>query len=315
MLQLIENMVNAKSFEQLKLMNIQPTEFLVDNILPKGISLLAGKPKAGKSYFLLAIAMSLSNGITFLNENTKQNKILFFAFEDNEIRLKSRINSIDPNIKLNNVYYEHYKHIKEYKTPIKEIMEDYIINHDVKLIIIDTFGKYKLLIPTNKERDDYMKELKIISELKDLADKYFISILLSHHEGKTPRTEDVFDGILGSTGIFATVDTALILHRKRNDDNAVLYIASRDGDENQINLLFQNHIFYRINSASDTQNSLSPESLKIFNAIPSQYPISITDLQKIFEDKNKNTLRNLLYKLVNNGYIVTLKKGLFQKRS
>ena len=71
--------MNYKTGEEILEMNLPKQKFLIDQILPKGVVLLAGSPKIGKSWFVLQMAVSISNGISFLNFNTSQAKVLYLS--------------------------------------------------------------------------------------------------------------------------------------------------------------------------------------------------------------------------------------------
>jgi hypothetical protein len=76
------------------------------------------------------------------------------------------------------------------------------------LVIIDTFIRFARL----KDINDYAVVSLALEPLLNLARETGSHILLVHHEGKAERP--LGDGILGSTGILGTVDTALILKRR-----------------------------------------------------------------------------------------------------
>ena len=78
-------------------LEIPETNFTLNNILPVGLSILSAKPKIGKSWFALdlAVAISTTNG-TFLNESPEQGDVFYLALEDNPRRMKSRMECIFP---------------------------------------------------------------------------------------------------------------------------------------------------------------------------------------------------------------------------
>ncbi|KRE04392.1 hypothetical protein ASE63_25585 [Bosea sp. Root381] len=49
--------------DQLSARNYPPTDFLVDRLIPKGVALLAGEPKAGKPWLALDVAASIARGV------------------------------------------------------------------------------------------------------------------------------------------------------------------------------------------------------------------------------------------------------------
>ncbi len=71
---------------------ITPINWLVENIIPAGFTILAGAPKAGKSFLLLNIAACLVTGSAVFDAyQTKKGKVLYLALEDTKHRLSSRL--------------------------------------------------------------------------------------------------------------------------------------------------------------------------------------------------------------------------------
>ena len=49
-----------------------PIQFFVDGLVPEGITLLAGLPKAGKSWLALDLAVAVSQGKPFLGKQPSE---------------------------------------------------------------------------------------------------------------------------------------------------------------------------------------------------------------------------------------------------
>ena len=69
-------MKDKKSFktidgETLMDMPIAPIEFVVSEILPQGLHILSGAPKAGKSWLVLWLCLQVANGEKVWNFDTK----------------------------------------------------------------------------------------------------------------------------------------------------------------------------------------------------------------------------------------------------
>jgi RecA-family ATPase len=63
-----------------------------------GVTLFAGKPKIGKSWMMLALALAVTTGSTFLGNTTvQQGEVLYLALEDNRRRLQRRIKKLLPD--------------------------------------------------------------------------------------------------------------------------------------------------------------------------------------------------------------------------
>src|SRR5437899_415632 len=52
-----------------------------DLLLEAGLSMIAGKPKSGKSTLARQLAVAVANGHTFLGHDTKQGRVLYLSLE------------------------------------------------------------------------------------------------------------------------------------------------------------------------------------------------------------------------------------------
>jgi RecA-family ATPase len=55
---------------------------IISNLLPAGLTFLAGRPKIGKSWMALQIAVAAGSGGTILGESTNKSSVLYIAYED-----------------------------------------------------------------------------------------------------------------------------------------------------------------------------------------------------------------------------------------
>ena len=82
----VSNLAN-KEFE-----NVEP---LIDHFLPgRGLYLLCGSAKVGKSWLALQIALCVSTGMKLWNYDTNKREVLYLCLEDGEKRLQDRLFSI-----------------------------------------------------------------------------------------------------------------------------------------------------------------------------------------------------------------------------
>jgi AAA domain len=72
-------------------------KYVVPELIPEGVTLLASRPKVGKSWLLLQITTAVANGTTALVENDQpiQGDVLYQALEDNQRRLQRRLTNLD----------------------------------------------------------------------------------------------------------------------------------------------------------------------------------------------------------------------------
>ena len=68
-----------------------PVSWVVRDLVPEGLTLLAGKPKLGKSWLALQMGLGVATGREVLGRPVEQGTVLYAAMEDNYRRLKSRL--------------------------------------------------------------------------------------------------------------------------------------------------------------------------------------------------------------------------------
>jgi bifunctional DNA primase/polymerase-like protein/AAA domain-containing protein/primase-like protein len=89
-------LVPAQNAATLLTRNFAPVRYVIPGYIAEGCSILAGKPKIGKSWFVLdaALAVAGGNGGRAFGVQAEQGNVLYLALEDNERRLKSRIRKV-----------------------------------------------------------------------------------------------------------------------------------------------------------------------------------------------------------------------------
>ena len=114
-------------------------------------------------------------------------------------------------------------------------LEKFVREHpDTRLIIIDTLQKVREL---SGEAYSYRDDYQIIGQIKQLADKFGLCLLIVHHTRKS-AANDEFERISGTTGIYGCADGAFVLSKENRTDNAAtLSIAGRDQPDQRIHLV------------------------------------------------------------------------------
>lgn len=216
----------------------EETHWIIPNLIPEGVLLLGGKPKQGKSWFALALALSIAAGSTVLGSyQATQGDVLFLALEDTERRLQTRTKQLLASMPVvpssAMTFGLQWSRLDEGGLAQ---LETYILAHPrLRFIVIDTWGK---VAPRVKGRSQYEEDYTSLSTLKRLAEKYHLAILVIHHLRKT-QARDVLDEMLGSTAMIGAVDAILILKRDRGEGLATLFVTGRDiAPEQELSLFF-----------------------------------------------------------------------------
>ncbi len=74
--------------------NIQPIRWIVRDLIPAGLTILASPPKFGKSWMAMNLCLSVATGGRFLGYQCCKCGCLYLALEDGERRLKSRMGKV-----------------------------------------------------------------------------------------------------------------------------------------------------------------------------------------------------------------------------
>ena len=69
----------------------EPLSFIVEELLPQGLHLLAGAPKIGKSWLALWLCLRVSQGQPLWNFATKSCEVLYLCLEDSFQRIQNRL--------------------------------------------------------------------------------------------------------------------------------------------------------------------------------------------------------------------------------
>jgi RecA-family ATPase len=71
---------------------LPPVRWGVRGVLPEGVTLLAGKPKLGKSWLALGLCVAVAaGGVALGTRQVEQGEVLYLALEDNRRRLHKRL--------------------------------------------------------------------------------------------------------------------------------------------------------------------------------------------------------------------------------
>ena len=287
------------SLQELLAKVLPPVRWAIPDILPEGLTLLAGKPKQGKSWWALSLALAIGlGGLAMGKLPVTQGAVLYLALEDNERRLQSRARQLLASMSHVPCGIEFALHWPRLGEGSLLYLEEYLQTHpQVRLIVIDTWAK---LAPRSQssQRSQYESDYDALTPLKELADRYRVSILAIHHLRKTCAV-DVLDEITGSTGVSGAVDGMLILKRERGQHEASLFVTGRDIEqEQQLALTFDPSaaLWTLVGNAEEYRRT--KECQEILALLSEQGPEGMSPRQVAEAlDKNYHTTRSLLRKM------------------
>ena len=212
------------SAADLQVTEFPPVSWVVDGLLPEGLTLFAGKPKLGKSWMSLHLGYAVATGGGFLGRPVTQGSVLYAALEDNNRRLKERFVRMAPLGDRWPAEFDLCTQWPRLDDGGLEALEGYLDQKPkTRCLILDTLATVR---PAAKAKDSqYAGDYAAMSGLHRLANDRGISVLVVHHVRKA-EAEDPFDTVSGSTGLTGAADTTLVL--TKNADGCVLYGRGRD---------------------------------------------------------------------------------------
>lgn len=212
----------------------EPIRWIVPGIVAEGVTLLAGKPKLGKSWLCLDMALAVATGSQVLGSVTcDQGDVLYLALEDNERRLQQRLRKLRPD----GAWPDKLCYATECPTLDRggaEYIRQWVQQvQRPRLVIVDVMAR--LTGPRDKKETLYEQDYKSIQALSKLASSTGLAVVLVHHTRKTIGI-DRLDSVSGSTGLTGAMDTVMVLDKA--DGLVTLYGRGRDVEEIDIALSF-----------------------------------------------------------------------------
>ena len=209
--------------EQLQRAPYSPVPFLVDELIPEGLHILAGAPKIGKSWLALWLCLCVSQGQPLWNFAVTQGEVLYLSLEDSYRRIQSRLFDLTedaPSALHFAIMADTLKH------GLEQQIEQFLTEHPAtKLVVIDTLQRVR---SAGGDSNLYANDYQDVGLLKQLADKHHIAILLIHHLRKL-HDDDPMNMISGSTGLSGAADSAFVLQKNARSANAAsLHCTGRD---------------------------------------------------------------------------------------
>jgi RecA-family ATPase len=178
--------------------------FCVEELLPSaGFSILAGKPKGGKSTMARQLAVAVAKGRTFLGREVEQGTVFYLAIEEKQAEVTAHFRQL--GVQEGDPLFTICGSVKKNES-VARLEAALKINPGTKLVIIDTIFRFVGV----KDSNDYIQVNNALEQLQQLARTYGPHILMVHHMKKR-ETEDPMDGALGSTAIAGAVDTYIAL--------------------------------------------------------------------------------------------------------
>jgi hypothetical protein len=285
-----------------------PLKFILPGLVPEGATLLVSRPKVGKSWFVLDIAIAIAAGRFTLGElKPSTGDVLYLALEDGPRRLQRRITNLLPTF--SGSWPERLTIATEWPRADQgglDAIEGWLrAAKSPRLVAVDTLAQFRKI--SNGKTPLYADDYAAISGPQKLASKYNVGMIIAHHDRKA-EADDVFDTVSGSLGLTAAADTTLIM--KRQAGAVTLHVRGRDIEESEIALQFDKASCRWSILGAAAEVHRSAERKRVLEAL-SAGPLQAKGIHSAAELRSRNATDVLLGKMVRDAEIVRVDKGRY----
>jgi hypothetical protein len=205
--------------KEIQTMKFNPVKFLVPGLIPsEGVTLIAAKPKVGKSWMVLDLAIAATTDRFTLGDlKPTQGDVLYLALEDGFRRIQLRMSKLLPTfaekwpetltvaLEWRRVDDGGLDDIREWASQVKAA------GRKPAFVAIDVL---KMIRPSPKKTQTlYDCDYEAIAGLRNLSIELGIPIIVVHHLRKA-SADDLIDMVSSTTGLTGAVDAIIIINRE-----------------------------------------------------------------------------------------------------
>lgn len=295
-------------------LEFEPIKYVVPGYIAEGLTLLAGKPKLGKSWLCMEFGLAVADGGICLGDvQCEGGDVLYLALEDNRRRLQSRIRKLWQLEAQVHAPVPERLHLATEWPRTNEggiaAIRDWINAHpQARLVIVDVLAMFK---STAKAKDQtlYEGDYLAIKELQSLAMDTGVAIVVVHHTRKSGAEVDPFEKVSGTLGLSGAADTTIILDRDSN--GCTLYGRGRDIEEIETAVQFDKLTcrWRALGKASEVRRT--DERAEILSVlIEATEPMSPRELA-VATGMPRNNTDQLLFKMAKAGEVLKSGRGQY----
>lgn len=283
---------------------------VIPGILYNGLTVFAGRPKTGKSWMTLQLALSVARGENFLGLPVNMpGGVVYVALEESQSRTATRMQRLadEESVYLQNIgmVYSMSPLASGGRDQLAKIIED---RHPT-LVIIDTF---LALVGGSDKRSDVMRaEYKEIDTIRKIAAEYDTAMVLVHHMRKSVAGESGIDSVAGSTGVTAAADAIWTLKREDQATGLCAFeVVGREVEEQSLGIRFrrEGNVGWELVGTGQEIKAFKDEREITTLLREESDPLSSRKIAELLR-MNANAVRNVLYGMGQRGMVIKNSSG------
>jgi hypothetical protein len=279
----------------------------IPNLLPVGLTILAGRPKVGKSWLALQIALAVASGGHALGEPVEQGPVLYLALEDPGRRLEERMTKQGWTSDLPAEFMpldRFQRQIADLRDGGGERLARQIELRGYRFVAIDTLSR-----SVYGDQNDVAEMTLALTPIQEMAHAHNCAVMLvDHHRKTTGAGPDAITDILGSTAKGAMADTAWGLYKERGKAGAKLAIVGRDVEEQILALSWDWELGCWQCEGDTDELELTERRQEVLDALEDLGKVGLMDITRAVAWDKGNVYRTL-QDLINDGKVHKTGKG------
>lgn len=237
---------SAVTAEQLGQMTFPPLRWLVPKLLPdRGVVLLAGAPKQGKSMLALGLAVALAHGGVALGKlpvGAAAHVLVVSLDDQSQARAQRRLQAVADGgpLPAGLTFHTEPNLGRGHQAAVNLGM--YLDAHpETRVVVLDTIEH--LRPPGTNGDSAYSADVRFLSHLRHVTEAYPVVIVCITHTRKPSGggDDDPITAVTGTHGITGGADHLLVLSGKRGIPRRMLDVISRDDEDSRHVLTFTAH--------------------------------------------------------------------------
>lgn len=261
---------------------------VICGVLHRGCKMILSAPsKAGKSWTMLELGLSVAGGQYWMGIKTIQTPVLYIDFEFLYGLFSERRNKIIMakygNMDIELPFYELV--LRGYDASfftIKRHISEFCKEKEIGLIIVDPIYKLADDFDENKAKD----VAKLLREFEKLASELNTAIAFAHHFAKGNSSEKGSIDRASGSGVWAREPDAILMLTPLDDENYSLEMHLRNFPQKPPVAVFWQDGIWEVNTNLDIESEI--ENRAKFKPKKSRLKATANDLQRILQERGES---------------------------
>ncbi len=284
-------------------LDLPPLRMIVPDLIPEGTTVLAAPPKIGKSCLVYQMAVEVAIGGELFGQRVATGSVLYLALEDGKRRGSQRLAAALAGRTLPRGRLDVQWSARKIGEGLEDDIRDWLDLHpDAAMVAIDTLGKVRAR--SSGGRNAYELDVEDIGRLQDLFRDRPVALVIVHHIRKD-TAGDYLVSVSGTFGLTGSVDTTMVIRRKRLERFGTILATGRDIAEAEVSVQFDGMTWQ---AAPPSLGEATFERAEVYRIIEESGPIFPAAIAQQ-TGQSRQSVANIVNKLVESGAVVRRQGG------